>query len=83
MKTYSIRDLVTIYSVTKQTALKWIHSGDLKAINCGTELGKKKPRWRGTEKALADFENLRAAQTSPPTTRRRKRKPSTDVVEFF
>jgi hypothetical protein len=52
VKTYSIRDLVTIYSVTEQTALKWIHSGDLKAINCGTELGRKnldgaslKKRW--------------------------------------
>jgi len=83
VKTFSVRDLVTIYSVTEQTALGWIAQGDLAAINVGRTLGKKKPRWRITEKALADFELLRAAQTAPPTTRRRKKKLSSDVVEFF
>ncbi len=62
-KTYTVKDIVARYTVTERTVLVWIRSGDLKAINVGRSLTKKKPRWRITEKALDDFELLRASQT--------------------
>ncbi len=79
--TYTIKDIVARYTVTERTVLVWIRSGDLKAINVGRSLAKKKPRWRITERALNDFELLRASQTPIPPRRRRKKDPN--VTQYY
>jgi excisionase family DNA binding protein len=79
--TYDVRDICNRFSVNEHTVLRWIHSGELRAINVGVSPGKKKPRWRVTEEALATFEALRTPSPPPPRTRRRRR--SADVVEFY
>jgi transposase len=68
--TYDVNDIMRRYNVTQHTVLGWIASGELKAINVGTVPGKRKPRWRITEAAIAEFEAQRA--TTPTKPRQRK-----------
>jgi excisionase family DNA binding protein len=79
--TYTIRDICNRFGVHEQTVLAWIHSGDLKALNCGRSLAKKKPRWRITQEALDAFEALRTP--TPPAPKSRRRKHDSDVIEFY
>jgi hypothetical protein len=80
--TYTVNQIMQRYNVTQHTVLGWIARGELKAINVGTEAGKKKPRWRITQEALDAFEALRSTTPPPqPATRRRKRQ--SQVVEFY
>ena len=79
--TYSIRDLQNRFSITEQTVLTWIHSGELKAVNVGRSMDRKIPRWRVTEQALAAFEERRTP--SPPVPHTRRRKQDGKIVEFY
>ncbi|MEX1095243.1 MAG: helix-turn-helix domain-containing protein [Planctomycetales bacterium] len=79
--TYDVKQVAERYDVTQQTVLGWIHRGELKAFNVGVEPGKKKPRWRITESALAAFEALRTP-TPPAPVVRRKRQPA-DVIDRY
>lgn len=79
--TYTVRDLCNRFSVHEQTVLAWIHSGELKAVNVGVAPGKKKPRWRITQEALAAFEALRTP--TPPAPRSRRRRKANDVLDFI
>lgn len=79
---YSVRDVQKRYGVTTKTVLGWIHSGELKAFNVGRRIDSKKPRWRITAEALADFERLRTP--SPPPQKVRSRKwPDEGVIQFY
>ena len=80
--TYTVRDICNRYGVHEQTVLGWINTThELKAINVGRALGKKKPRWRISESALAAFELLRTPTQPAPRTRRRRKK--SDVPQFI
>jgi excisionase family DNA binding protein len=79
---FTVQDIQKRYGVTDHTVLEWIDSGELKAINVGRRSGKKKPRWRISEKALADFEQLRTPTPTATTPRSRKRR-TADVIEFY
>jgi excisionase family DNA binding protein len=79
--TLSVRDLCERYGVSEHTALLWIHSGELKAVNVGRRPGAKRPRWRITPEALRAFEAARTAGPPPPRARRRKR--PDDVIAFY
>jgi excisionase family DNA binding protein len=76
-----IRDICERYGVTEHTVLGWIRSGQLRAVNVGRSPGAKKPRWRISEQALADFEAARTSAPPAPRTRRGDR--SAGVVEFY
>lgn len=60
--------------------LDWIHSGQLVAVNVATNTGGR-PRWRVSQESLAEFLARRKSQL-PPSTRSR-RKPKSDVIEFY
>lgn len=77
----SVRDLCKRYGVTEHTVLGWIRSGELRAVNVGRQPGARKPRWRISETALAEFELARTPTPSQPRAARRKR--SADVVKFY
>jgi excisionase family DNA binding protein len=79
--TLSVRDVCGRYGVSEHTVLRWIHSGELRAVNVGRRPGAKKPRWRITQDALAAFEALRTPTPPPPRTRQRRQ--SADVIEFY
>jgi transposase len=78
---YTIRDLQIRFGVSTHTVLGWVNSGELKALNVGVTLGKKKPRWRITADALAAFEAARAPTPAPARVAGRKKQPA--VVEFY
>lgn len=80
-RTYSVRDLQLRYRVTDHTVLGWIRDGDLKAINTGRSLAKKKPRWSITEEQLRDFERLRTSPERASPVRRKKR--DAGVIQFY
>jgi excisionase family DNA binding protein len=79
-RTITVKEASERYGVEEHTVLGWIRSGELRALNVGRTLGKKKPRWRITAEALAAFELLRTPTPPPPRTRRRKQ---TDVINFY
>lgn len=66
---HTVKQIAERYSVKIDTALAWIHSGDLRAVNVGSK-GAKRPCWRITDSALADFEAARTCRprTSTPQT---------------
>jgi excisionase family DNA binding protein len=79
--TYSVRETSERYGVTAHTVLVWIRSGELKALNVGRRADAKKPRWRITEQALAEFESKRSP--APPVRRAKRRKRPAGVIEFY
>jgi transposase len=79
---YTIRDLQIRFGVSVHTVLGWVNSGELKAINVGVTLGKKKPRWRISADALAAFEAARAPTPATPRGAGRRKQPA-GVVEFY
>jgi hypothetical protein len=74
------RTLAARYGVTVQTVLNWIHRRELKAVNVGRTPNGRKPRWRISVSAIAEFE---AARTPTPATRRVRRKRRDDVIAFY
>jgi hypothetical protein len=57
---YDVKDLTARYGVTVNTVLGWIRRNELQAVNVGRMPGKKRPRWRITEAAIAEFERRRS-----------------------
>ena len=60
--------------------LKWIRSGELRAIDASTHRGNK-PRYLIDQADIIAFEASRAVQ--PPTPSPKRRKASGEVIEFF
>jgi hypothetical protein len=79
MTTFTVKQLCDRFCIGECTVLGWIRRGELAAINVGRTPGKKKPRWRVTESALAAFELARTASPPPEPVRRRK----SAVLEFI
>src|SRR5438876_11015379 len=78
--TFSVKDLTARYRVSQHTILAWIRSGELRAFSVGRRLGTRKPRWRITAEALAEFELLRTA--APPHSQKRRQKRPENVIQF-
>jgi len=77
----TVKELAEHFRVGEGTVLRWIRSGELRAVNVGRRPGAKKPRWRITPEALETFELVRTHNAPPPPTRRRRRQ--AEVVEFY
>lgn len=57
--------------VAPETVVGWIRSGELRGVNVGS--GAKRPRFRVSAEALADFELRRTVRPPVKPVRRRKR----------
>ena len=80
--TYSVKQIAERYGVSIRTVQDvWIANGDLKAVCVSRSLSSKKKKYRITESALQEFELLRQAPSAPP--RKRRKKQSADVIEFY
>ena len=80
---YRPREVAKARGVKVDVVLDWIHSGELRAIDCSAKPGGR-PRWRISKQAIAQFDARRASSASiqPPVQRvRRRRKP--ELIEFF
>jgi hypothetical protein len=75
-----VAEVAARYGVTEHTVLGWVAAGDLRALDV-RRAGARRPRWRVTPEALAEFEARRspAAAVAP---RRRRQRPA-DVIEFY
>jgi transposase len=71
------------FGVTVATVLQWIHSGELRALNVARKPSTKKPRWRVSEEALAEFEVSRSHEPPILRVRRPHRRREQGVVEFY
>ena len=80
MMTFGVKDLCDRFAVGEHTVLGWIRRGELVAIDVSRNQGGR-PKWRVTEEALENFELLRTHQ--PPAPRRRRRKPATNIKQYF
>jgi excisionase family DNA binding protein len=60
---------------------QWIADGELRGIDLSARRGGR-PRWRVPLEAVLEFEQRRAAVPARPPGRRRRR-PSSEVIEFF
>ena len=80
--TFSVRDLMERFGVSEHTVLMWIKSGELRAVNVGRTPGAKKPRWRVRQEDIAQFELGREAGP-PPTKPTRRKKQSSEVIQFY
>ncbi len=80
--TYSVKQLGERFHVGEHTVLGWIKTGELQAINVARSLGGK-PHWRITAEAVQAFELLRTAMPVIEQPRRRRRRPATNLIEFY
>lgn len=81
MSLLSPKEIAEQLSVSTETVLHWIHTGQLEATDCSRNQGGK-PRWRITHETLETFLLQRSPETksSPP---RRKREYRKSVIEFY
>ncbi len=78
-----VSDIEKRLGVDEHAVLGWIKSGELKAVNVGRSPGKKRPRWRISEQALAEFEATRSSGPALSLSPRRRKKRPADVVQFY
>jgi excisionase family DNA binding protein len=77
MTAHTVKDVAALIGTTEDHVLALIHAKKVGAVNVG--LGKKKPRWRITPEALANFLAARSARDTP----RRRCRRECDVIETF
>jgi hypothetical protein len=68
------------YRCDVHRVIGWIKRGELQAINVGD--GARRPRWRISPQAVADFEVRRAGGPALKVSRVRRRKDRT-IHEYF
>jgi excisionase family DNA binding protein len=75
----TVKQVAERYGVTQHTVLAWIQSGEMGAVSVSRSPNGR-PRWRITPEAMQRWESSRI---KTPTTRTRRRRTSTDVIEFY
>lgn len=81
-RTFTVADICERYGVDEHTVLAWLKTGELKGFSVSVRPGSKRPRWRITEQALAEFELSRSP--TPPTPRARRRKSAdADTIRYY
>ena len=73
-------ELARQWGIDVAKVLKWIKSGELRAVNLATTRTGR-PRYAIDQADMAIFEASRAVQPPAPRVRRRKKDPS--IIEFF
>jgi len=77
----TVREFAAYYRVSKSKVLRFIASGELRAVNMAGRPRDGKPRWVITPDAQAEFERGRAAGPTPRPKRRRRL--PVGFVDFF
>jgi hypothetical protein len=70
-----------MWGVSADKILAWIRSGELPAIDASTKRNGR-PRYLVDITELAAFENRRRID-APKLSRQTKRRPASDVIQFF
>lgn len=80
-RVFTVADVAASYGVSEAVVLNWIRNQELRALNVG-RAGSRRPTWRITSEAIAEFEAKRT-QTLPVARRQRRRKVGGNVIEFY
>ena len=78
---FTVATVAKRYAVSEAVVLNWIRNKELSALKVSRS-GSRRPTWRITRDALAEFE-ARRAPTLPAPRRQHRRKAKTEVVEFY
>ncbi len=81
VKFLRVRDVAAQLRIKADGVLVLIHAGQLAASNVAMP-GSRRPRWRISAEALADFLAARQSQGPTPRARRRKRR-AENVTQYF
>lgn len=65
MKTYEIKDIAAMFSVSEHVVKSWIRNGSLKAINICRKVSIRK-KWRISEEQLQEFQESRTTKQERP-----------------
>jgi hypothetical protein len=58
---FTVSEIADRYRCGPEKVLGWLRSGELSGVNIAARVGGKKPRWRISAEALANFERRRSA----------------------
>ncbi len=81
MRYYTPPELADMLRVKPATVRAWIRSGELSAFNVA-QRSARRPRFRISSEALAQFEARRNAKPLPIPNRRRRRTRESNFPEF-
>jgi hypothetical protein len=81
--TLSVKATAQRYGVGIGTVLRWIATGQLKAVNVARSLSNKKPRWRILAGSLAAFESARTSGVTSGRGAKPRRKRAAEVIRFY
>ena len=78
----TVRDVAEKLEVSIHAVLGWIGAGELRATNVASSPRCRRPSWRISSAALAEFEESRSRG---PTVKRQpaKREKQGDVIQFY
>lgn len=76
------QDAAEQLAVGVEKVLRWIHSGELRAVNIAQSRNGERPRWRIPREAWDEFLAGRASAPAPKPIRRRRRDAG-EVEDFF
>ena len=68
--------------VNVHAVLNWIRSGELRALNLASRLGRR-PRWKLTREAIEEFERKRTNAPAAPKAPRTPKASTTDYKRYF
>lgn len=83
MKYYSVREVAGLLGVSTRTVDTWVTAGELRAFHVSQAGNSRKPRWRISEVALAEFTEARAKAPPQPKKKRRARQPAGEVHDYL
>jgi excisionase family DNA binding protein len=71
--------------VSRDTVERWIHSGNLRAVDVGTQstLASRRRCWRVSVESLKAFLEGRSSLPPPPSPLKVRVRPQTNVIEFI
>jgi len=78
---FTVRQAAERLAVSDEHVLDLIHLKKLSAVNVG--LGRRRPRWRITAEALAEFEASRTSTQARPAAPRKRRQLPGDVEPVY
>jgi transposase len=83
MKFHTLRECAAMLRISESTVSALIQRGKLRGVNASLSDKSKKPRWRISDEALAAFVESRQSGPSQAPTKDKRRRKSTDVIQFY
>jgi hypothetical protein len=80
---YTPSEVAAMFGVDAMKIIRWIKSGELRAMNGASPGRNLRPRYLIDADDLADFEIRRVVTGTAPRARQRRRRQDSDVTEYY